>query len=160
MSAGFEFQPVLNSARTLCDVAFLLINLAIAPRIFADATAHGSVEGAVSDPSGGVVRDVAVRIRHLDTAAVLTTTTNGEGLFWFPVVPVGAYELIAEKRGFATLIQRNLVVTVGSRINLAVSLALAATDQSTTFSADPPLLESTRSQVSTTIDSNAMSACL
>jgi outer membrane receptor protein involved in Fe transport len=138
----------------LRGVAFLLLIAGL--RAVADSTSYGSIEGVVNDPSGAVVPAAAVRIQNLATAATLTTTTNGQGLFWFPVVPTGAYELAAEKVGFATWTQKGISVTVGARINLAVSLALASAEQRTTVSAEPPLLESTRSQVSTTIDSRAI----
>jgi outer membrane receptor protein involved in Fe transport len=135
-------------------VAFLL--LVALPRAVADSTSSGSIEGTVTDPSGAVVNGAAVRIRHLATAATLTTTTNGQGLFWFPVLPTGGYELAAEKVGFATWTQKDISVTVGARINLAVSLVLASAEQRTTVSAEPPLLETTRSQVSSTIEGRAI----
>ena len=138
----------------LCGIIFLL--LGAAPHALAD-TRYGSIEGIVSDPSGAVVPGTAVRIQHFATGATLMTTTNNQGLFWFPVVPVGTYELTAGKTGFATWMQEDISVTVGARINLAISLLLAAAEQRTTVNADPPLLESTRSQVSTTIDSRAIS---
>src|SRR6516162_6196056 len=96
----------------LCGIALLLLN--VAQHGFADST-FGSIEGTVTDPSGAVVPGVAVRIQHLATAASLSTTTNGRGFFWFPAVPVGIYELVAEKSGFATLTQKDITVTVGSR---------------------------------------------
>jgi outer membrane receptor protein involved in Fe transport len=122
----------------------------------AESTSYGSIEGVVTDLSGAVVPRVAVRVRRLATAATLTTTTDDQGFFWFPVLPVGTYELAAEKAGFATWIQTDIAVTVGSRINLTVSLALPTTAQSAIVSADPPLVETTRSQVSTTIDSRTI----
>ena len=139
----------------LYGLTFLLLNPAL--HDFTNATSLGSIEGTVTDPSGAVVSAVTVRIQHLSTAATLSTTTNDQGLFWFPALPVGVYELVAEKAGFSTWIQNDISVTVGGRINLAISLVLAAAEQRTTVSADPPLLESTRSGVSTTIGDRAIS---
>src|SRR5262245_24574176 len=138
----------------LCGLALVL--LTAVPRAVPDSTSYGSIEGVVSDPSGAVVPGAAIRIRPLATAATLTTTTNGQGLFWFPVVPTGAYDLAVEKGGFATWTQKDISVTVGARVNLAVSLVVAIAEQRTTVSSEPPLLESTRSQVSTTIDSRVI----
>src|SRR5262245_46775337 len=106
----------------LCGLALLL--LTAVPCALADSTSYGSIEGVVSDPSGAVAPGAAIRIRHLATAATLTTTTNGRGLFWFPVVPTGVYELAVEKGGFATWMQKDISVTVGARVNLAVSLVM------------------------------------
>ena len=139
----------------LCCITFLL--LSPAPGRFADAISLGSIEGIVTDPSGAVVLGATVRIQHLSTAAILITTTNEQGLFWFPALPVGVYELVADKAGFSTWVEKDISVTVGARVNLVISLALAASEQRTTVSADPPLLESTRSEVSTTIGDRAIS---
>ena len=137
----------------LCGTALLL--LSAAPDTFADTT-YGSIEGTVTDPSGAVVPGVSVRIRHLATASTAATTTNAQGLFWFPAVPVGIYDLVAEKSGFALLTQKEVTVTVGSRINLTLALPLPTNEQSTTVIAEPPLLETTRSQVSSTIDGRTL----
>jgi len=64
--------------------------------------------------------------------------------------------MAVEKVGFATWTQKGVSVTVGARVNLPVSLVLATAKQNTTVIADPPLLESTRSQVSTTIEGRAL----
>jgi outer membrane receptor protein involved in Fe transport len=137
----------------LCGIALLLLN--VAQHCFADSTS-GSIEGTVTDRSGAVVPGVAVRIQHLATAVSLSAATNDQGFFWFPAVPVGIYELVAEKSGFATLSQKDITVTVGSRINLTFALSLPTAEQNTTVIADPPLIETTRSQVSSTIDGRAL----
>ena len=64
--------------------------------------------------------------------------------------------MAVEKVGFATWTQKDVSVTVGSRVNLSVSLLLATAKQNTTVSANPPLLESTQSQMSTTIEGRAL----
>src|SRR5713101_250656 len=113
---------------------------------------EGSVEGIVTDPSGAVIPDVALKVTNLSTSATFSTITNELGMFRFPVLPVGNYELVAEHPGFASLIQKNVAVNIGAEINLTLTLLLATGAERVLVSSETPRLESTRSQVSTTVD--------
>src|SRR5262245_21507520 len=143
------------SACRLCSycAAFLLMSASV---VTADSSGFGSIEGIVTDPSSALVPGAAIQVRDLATAAVFMTTTTSRGVFWFPAVPVGTYELTAEKPGFARWINKAVIVTVGARVNLDVALAIATTETGATVHALRPLLETTRSQVSTTIDEHAI----
>src|SRR5258708_37802220 len=106
----------------------------------------------VTDPSGAVIPGVALRVTNLNTSATLSATTNGLGLFRFPVLAVASYELVAEHTGFASLIQKNVVVNIGSAINLNLTLLLATGTEKVVISSETPLLESTRSEVSSAVE--------
>ena len=112
---------------------------------------EGSIEGIVTDPSGAVIPGVALRVTNLSTLATFSTTTNELGLFRFPVLPVGSYELVAEHPGFASLIQKNVAISIGAEISLTLSLSLATGTETVRVSSATPLLESTRSEVSSTV---------
>jgi outer membrane receptor protein involved in Fe transport len=113
---------------------------------------QGSVEGAVTDSSGGVIAGVVVGLRNLETSTTFVAPTNEVGLFRFPIVQLGAYELKAEHPGFAPLTIARVVVNEGARINLPLVMSLAEHLESLTISARQPVVESTRTDVSTTID--------
>jgi len=69
--------------------------------VFAQVGNQASVEGIVTDPSGAMVPNVAIKLTNTGTGAALTGTSNESGYFRFPVIPVGTYELTAESSGFA-----------------------------------------------------------
>ncbi len=117
---------------------------------------EATIEGTVTDPSGAVVPGVNVKARNLDTSAVVATATNGFGIFRFLVLPAGTYEISAAQPGFATLIHNGVTVTVGARINLALSLRLAAQAESVAVTGEAPLVETTRTHVSSTVDEHSI----
>lgn len=117
---------------------------------------EATIEGTVADPSGAVVPGVNVQARHMDTSAVVATATNDFGIFRFLVLPAGTYEISAEYPGFATLIQNGVTVTVGARINLALSLQLATQAQSVVVTGEAPLVETTRTHVSSTVEEHSI----
>ncbi len=136
--------------------AVLLLVLSLTEPVRAQLGNEGSVEGVVTDPSGAVIPGVTLTARNADTSATFTATADASGLFRFLILPVGTYELVAEHSGFATLIQKNVVVAIGAKINLTLSLRLATGSETVVVKSETPLLESTRSQVSTTVDARSV----
>ncbi len=118
---------------------------------------QASIDGVITDPAGAVVPGAAVRARNLQTSATFHISTSEDGFFRFPVLPVGTYELIAEHAGFAPLTVKDLVVTVGAKIHMPLTLRLATHAESVVVEDDPPLLETTRTAVSATVGSRAIS---
>ncbi len=119
---------------------------------------QGSLEGIVTDPSGAIVPSATLRVTDQQRGVSFAATSNGDGLFRFPALPVGVYELAAQHPGFASWRRKNIEVTVGARINLPVSLQLAGTAESVVVGDPAPALETTRSQVSSTIDTRLISS--
>lgn len=119
---------------------------------------QGSVEGTVTDPNGGLVPGAVLTLKNTATGATFTLTSNEAGLFRFPVVPVGTYELTAEKSGFTKVTEKDIQVTVGARINLNLSLPLQAQMTSVTVTGGVPVVETTRTQVSSTVNDRAINS--
>jgi outer membrane receptor protein involved in Fe transport len=142
--------------RRFCRLCWLFLFSVLTLPQGAESTSLGSIEGIVSDPSGAVIPGATARAHHLTTGVMFNASTNNEGLFWFPAAPVGTYELMVEKPGFAAWIQKDVRVTVGARVSLTVSLSLATAERSVVVQAENYQLETTRSQVSTTIESRAI----
>jgi len=84
-------------ARLIC-VAALTANAAL---MFGQ-TGLATMTGTVSDQSGAVVANVAVRARHIDTGEVLSSTTTSTGNYSISQMPIGAYEITLEAPGFKT----------------------------------------------------------
>jgi carboxypeptidase family protein len=111
---------------------------------------YASLSGRVLDPQNAVVPGARVSARQTETNIVADTTTDGEGRFRFPYLKVGPYEVIIHLDGFADA-KRTVSLTVGSAFDLSIALAVASLDASVTVSAEPPLLETVRSQVAATV---------
>ena len=84
---------------------------------------RGTIQGIVTDQSGGVVPDAKVEIRHLATGTVTALSTNREGLYTAPNLPVGDYLVLITKDGFAPATGEgvNLRAGVQIRVNLVLN---------------------------------------
>jgi hypothetical protein len=135
----------------------LFAGLLFSAALFAEPGDQGSLEGTVTDPSGGVVPGTLLRATDQQRAASFATTTNSDGHFHFPVLPVGTYELSARHPGFDIWLRKDIEVTVGARGNLNVKLLVAGAPESVVVRDAAPAVETTRSQVSATVSARSIS---
>lgn len=139
--------------------AFLLICLLLitAPgRISAQSQATaGLVQGTVTDRTGGVLPGVTITAKNLSTGLTHTVVSDDKGLYRAPL-PVGEYELTAELPGFATLKRSGIKLTVGQMLTLDLVLTVAGTEQEITVTGEVPVVETTRTNVSSTVNDLAV----
>ncbi|MDP2322303.1 MAG: carboxypeptidase regulatory-like domain-containing protein [Acidobacteriota bacterium] len=136
--------------------ACLAVALVIAAEGLAQAqSATGTIAGLVVDPSGAVLPGVTVTLRQPAAAVERASVTDQRGAFSSPLLPVGDYELTAGLAGFEA---RRLVIrlTVGQTAHVRIELVLAGVGQSVSVFADTPILERSRSQVTSTVDEAAV----
>ena len=61
----------------------------------------GRIAGSVKDTTGALISGTSVTLVNTATGATQKTTSDGEGVFNFPVVPVGQYEIDVTADGFS-----------------------------------------------------------
>jgi hypothetical protein len=110
------------------------------------ATVFATLHGVIHDPQHRPVAGAAVTLKANDSAFTLHTTTDSQGEFTLPQVPLGIYTLSVTAPGFATA---NEPLTVASGTNPAVHVMLSvaaatetvvAQDESSTDSVTPTTL--------------------
>src|SRR2546422_10863901 len=85
----------------------------------------GVIDGTIVDPSGGVLPGVDVEIRNVDTNLTRTLTTDRDGRFVALQVPAGRCTITLKLAGFATLVQENVLVTVGEAVRLTPTMKVS-----------------------------------
>ncbi len=101
-----------------------------------DAQVFAALSGTVTDPSGAIVQGATVKVRDLDTGAVRTVITDASGRYRASALPVGQYEVRAEKPGFTAAIRTGLRLVVGQEAAVNLALPLGDTSQQITVNAD------------------------
>ena len=68
------------------------------------AQTGGEITGEVTDPSGAIMPAVSVTATNTDTNVARSTVTNSAGLYSFPDLTPGKYQVKAVSKGFETTI--------------------------------------------------------
>ncbi len=145
-----------SSMRCLVSAVLLAFAVALGFPGISLAQGQATLEGRVVDTSGGGVAGARVTATNTGTGAQFESTSDADGLFTFPALPVGSYTVDARHEGFAKVTQKGVALTVGARLNLTLTLQVAGQAQTITVSGEPPILETTRSQVSSTVNDRAI----
>ncbi|HKQ79691.1 MAG TPA: carboxypeptidase regulatory-like domain-containing protein [Blastocatellia bacterium] len=75
-------------------------------------TATGQITGAVKDGTGAVLAKARVKVDSALTGLTRETTTNDEGIYVFPLLPVGVYSVTVEQQGFRAARKANITINV------------------------------------------------
>lgn len=101
----------------------------------------GTINGTVVDSTGAVVSGARVTMTSTATAKVRTTVTNTSGAYSVPFLAPGTYDVEVSKEGFATLIQRGLVLQVDQTLGINFSLKPGSVQQSLEVTGQAPVLQ-------------------
>jgi hypothetical protein len=129
-------------------LAFVVAGFLVAPSLCAQTTT-GVIRGVVSDDSGGVLPGVTVTLKGPATAGTPTTTTNETGVYRFPNLAPGAYQITVELTGFNTSTQTGIQVALGGTTEVGVQLKLSNQQETVTVVAQSPVVDATTTQVAT-----------
>ena len=104
------------------------------------AQGEASLQGTVSDSSGGAIPGVAIRIKNLETGAQRDLVTNEAGRFDAAALPVGRYEIRAEKAGFRSEQKTGISVVVGRRETVDLVLQVGDIRQTVQVESAPTVI--------------------
>lgn len=100
--------------------------------------------GTVFDPSALPVTAARVQLTNTATGLAASFTTPADGRYQFLALPAGAYSLTVNRQGFAPLTRSGILLRVGDRTSIDLTLQLGDASQSVEVTAAAPLLQSSR----------------
>ena len=148
-----------TSRRTLRAAVVLLAVLAsfVAGAGIARGQAVANVGGTVIDDSGARLPGVTVTITNKANGATQVLVTGPEGNYRAVALQPAPYEIKMELAGFTTQV-RPITLTVGADATLDFTLAVAAVAENVTVSGSAPVVEVSKSQLSSVVLSEQVSA--
>jgi len=121
----------------LLILALAVLGLPSAVRAQVTATLTGTVE----DQSGGVIPAAQVTLTNEATKFTTVNTTNGAGLYAFPSLTPGTYDIKASAKGFKAKEVTGIVLNAGDVKTVpALDLTVGAESQTVTVSADAEMI--------------------
>ncbi|MBC7795569.1 MAG: TonB-dependent receptor [Pyrinomonadaceae bacterium] len=102
----------------------ILCGLITVQTTFAQATDNGGLNGTVTDQQQAIIPNATVTVTNIGTNAKRTVTSNNEGRWNIPVLPLGEYEVVAELAGFDAA-RQNVTVVASTTTSVDLILGIA-----------------------------------
>jgi hypothetical protein len=115
---------------------------------------RATVKGQVTDTSQAALPGATVTITNQQTNEVATVTTNREGSYTIPFLRPGTYTLTVEMSGFQKYTRKDMALQVGQTALVNAQLTVGGVTEAVNVSAEAPLLESSKADRGTVIDSH------
>jgi hypothetical protein len=130
----------------------IFISCNLSSPLFAQA-AGASISGHVSDQSNAAVPDATIQITNLDTRIMTTAKTGTTGLYVFPSLQPGTYQVKISKTGFRDTVVPQLTLGVQQNISRDYVVSVGSASETVTVNADAAavLVQSTSSELGTVV---------
>jgi len=130
-SAGFQTRTPRAAKTVIPGLGRIFLGLAlllVLPSRMAFAQYDtGSIVGVIDDSSGAVVPGVSVSAVNKATGLVSTGVSGSAGEYEIPNLHTGTYKVSAEHAGFSTAVADNVLVSVGVRQQINLTLKVGET---------------------------------
>ena len=130
---------------------FLALFLLFSSSLFSQ-TFRGSILGTITDSSSAAVADAQVTVTSADSGFSRTTSSDSQGNYTFPELPLGKYDVTATKSGFRTQVLKGVSVGVTISQRADIRLTPGQVDQTVDVTAELPLVETTGNTIGGTIE--------
>ena len=112
----------------------------------------GSFNGHVYDASRSVVVNAKVVLHDVQNGLMRNATTNSDGLYEFPLVKPGTYQLTVTAAGFGTEVKPNLVLDVNQIQAQDFTLKIGTATQTVSVSASAQQLQTSSANLGAVVD--------
>jgi hypothetical protein len=134
----------------------LLLLFLTTNRIMLAQSDRTSITGTVRDTSGAVIPGARVSVTNASRAFAASAGTNELGAYEVLDLPAGPYALECAKTGFGKYERSDIHLAISQTAEIDVVLAVGASSETLTVTADAPLLQAQSSSLSTNLNNVAV----
>ena len=133
---------------------FAIILLLLIPYIASGQAVGGRIAGSVKDASGAVVPGSSLVLTNVATGVSQSAISDESGVFNFPAVPIGDYELKVTASGFNSYRQtQGLRINVKTVLSIDVVLQIAQAAETVEVTENTREVQTADTQIGQTIES-------
>ncbi len=125
--------------------------------VAAYAQQNSEITGTVTDKQGAVVSGAKVTLVQPSTGLTKDTVSNDSGVFSFPGLNLGTYNLKVTATGFEAVDQQGLQLNVSQTLRADVQLTVGSVSQTVTVAANAIQVQADSNVVSTLINADQIS---
>jgi hypothetical protein len=126
----------------------LLLCFCFASSLSAQATvSNQQISGTVLDAGGAVIPNVSITITNEGTGLTRNVTSNSDGNYIVPDLPMGSYTVSAANPGFKKFVQTGVQVEVNGKPTVAITLEIGEQTQTVTVEANAISVQTSSAEV-------------
>lgn len=133
------FSPKSASARIAGRYLFIIAITFLLASLPLHAATGGSISGTITDSTGAVVAGAALELVNTAQRITYRSISDKQGLYSFPNLAVGQYDLTITARGFTAQKKTNIPVDTDAAIRVDAVLAIGTQSETVTVSGEPAL---------------------
>lgn len=130
--------------------------LGLQPAMAQQVTA--TITGTILDPSGAPIVGADVTAIDTERGVTIPTKTNEQGVYVVPRVPVGAYKLKVEAKGFEIAEHPAFTLVLNQTARVDVQMRIGSGTETVEVTGAAPILQTDTTQISTLIDAKTNEA--
>ena len=146
-------------SRTLLLLSCLAIGFIVLGYAAQSASAqvlYGSIVGTLTDETGAVITKASVTVTNTSTGLSRQVTTDDAGYYSIRNLQEGAYDLSVAATGFSPYTQKGVTVSINSVTRVDATIKLGAITEQVSVDASSVVLQTTKSDVNTSLDTSSM----
>lgn len=138
-------------------LALIVVMIFVCRPAAAQNLSASSIDGTVTDESGGALPGVTVTATSPALqVGQLTAITDGEGRYRFVDVPRGTFSLKFELAGFASVLREGLLLNAGFAMRVDIQLKIGALNDVITVTGAAPVVDLTSTRGGQTVDTDLL----
>jgi len=111
-----------------------------------------TISGTVTDTSGAVVAGAVIQVTNAGTGISQEVSSDEQGRYSAPSLPVGSYDIRASKSGFQNLIHSGITLTVGSTTVVDFTLTVGQSQETVTVTGEVSQVNTTTSTIANLVE--------
>src|SRR5262245_51200418 len=127
--------------RFLIRIVVCVLALSMCRAVGLAQETRGSIEGVVKDSYGAVLPGVTVEAPSPSIVVASMALIDGQGIYRFPAVAPGVYEVSASLAGFTPRKVGGIQLLLGQILKVDVALAVAGVAESVQVMATSPVID-------------------
>ncbi len=116
----------------------------------------GGIQGVVRDASRAVLPGATIEARSPSMPGVQAAVSGGDGVYRFPILRPGTYELTATLSGFTPVQVPGVVVRLGAEFRIDIAMEVARLAETVQVTAETPVIDVRQNAAIATISDDAL----
>src|ERR1700723_1022290 len=151
-----KIKPAVAPSMRLAFLATVYLLLVSVPLW---AATGGSISGVVADQSGALIPGATLKLVNTAQRTIYQAVSDKQGLYSFPNLPVGHYDLSVQANGFTPQRKTDLTVDTASAIRADISLAVGSQSDTVTVTSEAGAqVETTATNLGEVVSGSQMTA--